>query len=441
MDCEACNNLLLDHLYEELDEVRSAAVRKHLDGCTDCAAAFERLAGGRRVGRLLRPIEAPLPNAALHEAIHAAAIANARPRAEGGSESVAPVIPIGSVSRIPRWMSRVGEMAMRRQVAMAAVFLLMVGFGLGYHQFQAPTRPVQLTDEPGAEVVPATELPQAVAPTGPEGASLARRGPRSANVDSRPERHEAPSPRPATAPSNSRALAPTALPEAPAPEMESGRVVDNPGDEAQARHQAATPQANTQESPAAYRNLPAPSQAQVGSAALGQRVSGDPALDQGLPRLALGGNSQANTWNSQVAQQRQGQVPTSAAQGAAAGTSWRSLRDSGESLRARGQADLAIVAFRDALAQDPPDSDRRAIAQSLYETLLQNGQVREAAVVQGRYLARPSEVNSLAAEVHSDSQQPVVTSRPAPSRPMPSHLAPRARRAAPQADSYNNLAY
>ena len=31
---------------------------------------------------------------------------------------------------------------MRRQVAMAAVFLLMIGFGLSYHQLQAPTRPL-----------------------------------------------------------------------------------------------------------------------------------------------------------------------------------------------------------------------------------------------------------------------------------------------------------
>ena len=33
----------------------------------------------------------------------------------------------------------------------------------------------------------------------------------------------------------------------------------------------------------------------------------------------------------------------------APGTTWRALRDNGEGLRARGQSDLAIVAFRDAL--------------------------------------------------------------------------------------------
>lgn len=441
MDCEACNNLLLDHLYGEIDEVRSAAVRKHLDGCADCAAAFERLAGGRRVGRLLQPIDAPLPNAALHEAIHAAAIANARPRAEGASESVAPVIPIGAVSRIPRWMSRVGEMAMRRQVAMAAVFLLMVGFGLGYHQFQSPTRPVQLTDEPGAEVIPATELPQTpprVTSEG-EGAARAHHGARSISAEPHTDRRETANARTATTSTIGR-VAELSQPPAPtSPLDETARQVNAPT--AAAQYQAAIPPSNTRESPAAYRNLPTSAQAPVGSAALGQRVTGDPALDQALPRLALDGTAQANTWNAQVAQQRAGQTQNSAGVGSSAGATWRALRDNGENLRARGQSDLAIVAFRDALAQDPPDSDRRAIAQSLYETLLQSGQVREAAVVQGRYLARPSEVNSLANEVHTDSQPSIVTSRPAASRPMPSHLAPRARRAAPQADSYNNLAY
>lgn len=439
MDCEACNNLLLDHLYEELDEVRSAAVRKHLDGCADCTAAFERLAGGRRVGGLLRPIEAPLANAALHEAIHAAAIANARPRAEGASEAVAPVIPIGPVSRIPRWMSRVGEMAMRRQVAMAAVFLLMVGFGLGYHQFQSPTRPVQLTDEPGAEVIPATELPQAPPQVAAEGAARTHHTLRANNAEPHVERRDMANTRAIPTASNGRA-ADLAQPSAPtSPIDERARAAPAPSDEAQ--YQAAVPSANTRESQTAYRNLPAAPQAPVGSVALGQRMTGDPALDQGLPRLAIDGNTQANTWNAQVAQQRVAQSQSSAGSGSAPGSTWRALRDNGEGLRARGQSELAIVAFRDALAQDPPDSDRRAIAQSLYDTLLQSGQVREAAVIRGRYLARPTEANSLSNEVHTDSQSTTITSRPAASRPMPSQLAPRARRAAPQADSYNNLAY
>lgn len=252
MDCEACNNLLLDHLYEELDEVRSAAVRKHLDGCADCTAAFERLAGGRRVGGLLRPIDAPLANAALHEAIHAAAIANARPRAEGASEAVAPVIPIGPVSRIPRWMSHVGEMAMRRQVAMAAVFLLMVGFGLGYHQFQSPTRPVQLTDEPGAEVIPATGLPQPPPQVAAEGTARTHHAARPNTAEPHAERRDNANVRPTTA-SNGR-VAELAQTAPPSPNDERARAVEAPSGEAQ--DQAAIPPTNMRGSPAAYRNLP-----------------------------------------------------------------------------------------------------------------------------------------------------------------------------------------
>lgn len=432
MDCEACNNLLLDHLYDELDEVRSAAIRKHLEGCAECSAAFERLAGGRRVGRLLPLVEAPLPSAALHEAIHAAALAQTRPRATGASDDVAPVIPISAARRVPRWLSRAGEMAMRRQVAMAAVFLLMVGFGLGYHQFQAPARPAQLTDEPTAEVIPATELPPPEGSTAPPSTASARHVAQSAGAEPRGERRE-------SATNSARGPAPQALRAAEAPTSlrpsvvaESGRIVAPPVT-------ALTyPVGTAPESPAAYRSFPAPTQGNIGSVVLGQRVSGDRALDQALPRSPIDSVAQANAWPSQ---QQTAQVQSAAGSNAAANNSWRALRDAAEGHRARGQTELAIVAFRDALAQDPPDADRRAIAQALYETLLQNGQVREASVVQGRYLARPTEVNALANEVNAESQTTQVTSRPAASRPMPSHAAPRSRRAPSQGDSYNNLAY
>jgi Putative zinc-finger len=436
MDCEACNNLILDHLYGELDEVRSAAVRKHLDGCADCKAAFERLAGGRRVGRLLNPVEAPLPNAALHEAILAAAISNARPRAEGVSEAIVPVIPIGSVSRIPRWMSRVGEMAMRRQVAMAAVFLLMVGFGLGYHQFQSPTRPVQLSDEPSAEVIPATELPSAASQPASEGAALAHRNGRGGNTDTRNERHDQGSSRAA------QPILPGRIAPAPPPAEHTQLAGSTPhgynaqGMEPQLR--AANTNGGLAESPAPYRTITPPEQNPPNGVALGQRLSGDPALDRGMPRLAAAGSAPNLTLEGQPVPTRA--APTQVAQ-AANSTSWQSLRDNGESLRARGQSDLAIVAFRDALAQDPPDAERRAIAQSLVDTLLQRGQVHEASVIQGRYLARPTELNGLSNEVHGDSSANAVTSRPAASRPMPSHAAPRSRRAPSQSDAYNNLAY
>ena len=164
MDCEAFNDLLIDYLYDELDEVRRAAMRKHLETCAACNEASDRLSRGRHAACSLALIEAPPPNGALLEAMQASAAIRAEPLRDGHGGSVASVVPTGARARIPRWMRRVGEMAMQRQVAMAAVFLLMIGFGLSYHQPQAPTRPVQTSDEPGAQVIPATELPAADPP-------------------------------------------------------------------------------------------------------------------------------------------------------------------------------------------------------------------------------------------------------------------------------------
>ena len=126
-----------------------------------------------------------------------------------------------------------------------------------------------------------------------------------------------------------------------------------------------------------------------------------------------------------------------------AAPTWRVLRDRGASFRARGDTDQAIVALRDALALDPPDADRTAIAQALRSLLLQSGQVREAGVVQARYLAQPNETTVLAGEVNGPSQATAAaSSRPAVSRPMPSRAAPtRSRRVPAQTDSFNNLGF
>lgn len=432
MDCEACNTLLIDYLYDELDEVRRAAVRKHLDGCTSCSDSCERLSRGRHAARSLIPIEAPAPNAALLEAIQAAAAANAAPPGEGHGASVAPVVPIDVRSRIPRWMRRVGEMAMRRQVAMAAVFLLMIGFGLSYHQPQAPTRPLQTSDEPSALVIPATELPAAEAPTARGEATPPSRRPAGARpvaVAERTGEHRAQTaPRPV---GNTQDGVAATAPIATAPPAAEGAVNTDDLRNAQAPSLAGRG-AGSLDPPVAYRNLPqtpAPTPANVASA---QRVTGDTALDRGLPRLPLEGTTQAlpsNAYGSQGAQQP--------------APSWRALRDRGESFRARGETDQAVVALRDALALDPPDADRAAIARSLYSALMQSGQVREAGIVQARYLARPTETTVLADDVNGPSQASTPSnSRPTVSRPMPSRASPaRSRRVPAQSDSYNNLGF
>jgi hypothetical protein len=48
MDCEKFEPLLLDELYEELDEVTSAAVKRHVSGCARCASILNGMRSTRR---------------------------------------------------------------------------------------------------------------------------------------------------------------------------------------------------------------------------------------------------------------------------------------------------------------------------------------------------------------------------------------------------------
>jgi len=109
MDCEKFQPLLLDELYEELDEVTSAAVKRHVAGCSRCAAELATMKGTRRLATL--PL-APVPEG-LEDRILLAV------------KEAQKVVPIQS--RLSRAVSIAGSWAMRPQTAMAAVFLLMIG--------------------------------------------------------------------------------------------------------------------------------------------------------------------------------------------------------------------------------------------------------------------------------------------------------------------------
>jgi hypothetical protein len=109
MDCEKFEPLLLDELYEELDELTSAAVKRHVSGCARCASILNGMKATRRAAAL--PIMAvPI---GLEERILAAA------------KEAQKVVPIQS--RFQRGVAIAGRWAMRPQTAMAAVFLLMIG--------------------------------------------------------------------------------------------------------------------------------------------------------------------------------------------------------------------------------------------------------------------------------------------------------------------------
>lgn len=113
MDCEKYEPLLLDELYEELDQLTSAAVKRHVAGCAHCASILSGLAATREAVSL--PL-VPLPDG-LEERILAA------------TREAQKVIPIRGPIRVKmsRVLSVAGSWAMRPQTAMAAVFLVMIG--------------------------------------------------------------------------------------------------------------------------------------------------------------------------------------------------------------------------------------------------------------------------------------------------------------------------
>ncbi|MDB4927527.1 MAG: Fe-S oxidoreductase, partial [Myxococcaceae bacterium] len=177
MDCDLCNDLLLDLHYDELDPARAAEVRAHLEGCDACRAASARLTRTRSLVAGLA-----LPDAPPHSAAVMAALASTAPVTAAVSGRVSAVIPIERAreAKATGWLQRVGELAMRRQVAMVAISLLMVGLGLRYLPFRSPTQSVT-TEMTQPEVIPATELTPAApvvaaqAPTQPPATTMRSR--------------------------------------------------------------------------------------------------------------------------------------------------------------------------------------------------------------------------------------------------------------------------
>lgn len=112
MDCEKFDRVMLDLFYEELDEITSAAAKRHTEHCTRCRDISVRLRATREVGAL------PLvdPPEGLEQRI---LLAERRVRAE---------LPAGQ--RFGRAISVLAGYAMRPQLAMAALLLLVIGSSL-----------------------------------------------------------------------------------------------------------------------------------------------------------------------------------------------------------------------------------------------------------------------------------------------------------------------
>jgi hypothetical protein len=109
MDCEKVESAIMDELYGELDEVTSAAVKRHIAGCSRCSALLSGLRATRRVSAV--PMVDP------------PAYLEARILRRAGAVSTAAPLQ----GHLARAVSAAGSWAMRPQTAMAAVFLVMLG--------------------------------------------------------------------------------------------------------------------------------------------------------------------------------------------------------------------------------------------------------------------------------------------------------------------------
>jgi hypothetical protein len=145
MDCEKYEPLLLDELYEELDEVTSAAVKRHVSGCSRCASILNGMRSTRRAVALPM-VELP---PGLEDRIMAAA------------KDAQKVVHLPVKNRFSNVVSIAGRWAMRPQTAMAAVFLLMIGsttFVIRSKHLARSADGVSVTEQGAPEPVSASQL-------------------------------------------------------------------------------------------------------------------------------------------------------------------------------------------------------------------------------------------------------------------------------------------
>jgi hypothetical protein len=112
MDCEKFDQHVIDALYDELDELTMAAMKRHMESCSRCASAFSALRATREVAVL--PLEEPSEELESRILFAASAAQRKTPWHKKALRALA-------------WA---GSHAMRPQLAMAAVFVLVIGSSL-----------------------------------------------------------------------------------------------------------------------------------------------------------------------------------------------------------------------------------------------------------------------------------------------------------------------
>ena len=145
MDCDKFEDVMLDELYGELDELTSAAAKRHMAGCARCSA----LLGGLRATRRVATLPVLAPSAGFDERL-LAAVREAEITAK-------PAVGMAHV------ISLAGRWAMRPQTAMAAVFLLMVGTSSVLFSRHAPKSAMDVA--PASFTVTENGIPAAPSPT------------------------------------------------------------------------------------------------------------------------------------------------------------------------------------------------------------------------------------------------------------------------------------
>jgi TolA-binding protein len=112
VDCEKFDQIVLDLLYDELSEITSAAAKRHMEHCARCKEIGTRLRATREVGAL------PLLDAPQGLELR---ILEAERRARR---------ELPARQRVGRAVSMLAGYAMRPQLAMAALLLLVIGSSL-----------------------------------------------------------------------------------------------------------------------------------------------------------------------------------------------------------------------------------------------------------------------------------------------------------------------
>jgi hypothetical protein len=112
MDCDKFDNVLMDLLYDELDELTRASAQRHADQCQRCRDVLSRFRATRDTSRI--PLAEP-PDGFEHRVLEA-------------ERAVTRQLPLSA--RLARAFTIASGYAMRPQLAMAALLLLVVGASL-----------------------------------------------------------------------------------------------------------------------------------------------------------------------------------------------------------------------------------------------------------------------------------------------------------------------